>query len=308
MPVWIQPVTNSRPGRFITHMVRRYFAHDIGRQGAALAYYLLFTIFPFMIFVSSLLVMLDLDISSITEALSPLLPPGVVDMVETYLNYVSATSTTPMLWFGLFFTIYFPMRAAACLMHAVRRAYHLPAPKNQFAYTCRVLLYTVFLLLSVAVTLLMATVGEWALHMAERVIVLPDAFIRSWIDWRFLVLGVFMFAAVGILYAAAQDKRQSARQIVPGVCAALAGWMVVSAVYSYYVENFARYSILYGALGTVIVLLVWLNLSAVALILGAEVNDTLLAMGLEDKAKAARAAKQTGPKGAQPPAGKEKTK
>ena len=84
MPVWIQPVTNSRPGRFITHMVRRYFAHDIGRQGAALAYYLLFTIFPFMIFVSSLLGMLDLDISSITEALSPLLPPGVVDMVETY--------------------------------------------------------------------------------------------------------------------------------------------------------------------------------------------------------------------------------
>ena len=85
MPVWIQPVTNSRPGRFITHMVRRYFAHDIGRQGAALAYYLLFTIFPFMIFVSSLLGMLDLDISSITEALSPLLPPGVVEIGRAHV-------------------------------------------------------------------------------------------------------------------------------------------------------------------------------------------------------------------------------
>ena len=74
MPVWMQPVANSRPGRFISHMVRRYFAHDVGRQGAALAYYLLFTIFPFLIFLSSLLGLLDLDISGITQALSPLLP------------------------------------------------------------------------------------------------------------------------------------------------------------------------------------------------------------------------------------------
>ena len=120
------------------------------------------------------------------------------------------------------------------------------------------------------------------LRTLEQFITLPDAFVRHWIDWRFIALGVVMFAAVGILYAAAQDRRQPARQIVPGVCAALAGWMVVSAVYSYYVENFARYSIIYGALGTVIVLLVWLNLSAVALILGAEVNDTLLAMRKEN--------------------------
>ena len=281
MPVWMQPVANSRPGRFISHMVRRYFAHDVGRQGAALAYYLLFTIFPFLIFLSSLLGLLDLDISGITQALSPLLPVEVVDVVETYLSYVSATSSASMLWFGLFFSIYFPMRAADCLMQAVRRAYRLPAPKNQIAYTCKVLLYTIFLLLSVALTLALATVGEWALQMVKHVAALPDDFIRHWIDWRFVALGVVMFAAVGILYAAAQDQRQPARQVVPGVCAALAGWMVVSAVYSFYAENFAIYSIIYGTLGTVIVLMVWLNLSAVALILGAEVNDTLLAMRLE---------------------------
>ena len=268
MPVWMQPVANSRPGRFISHMVRRYFAHDVGRQGAALAYYLLFTIFPFLIFLSSLLGLLDLDISGITQA-------------DSYLSYVSATSSASMLWFGLFFSIYFPMRAADCLMQAVRRAYRLPAPKNQIAYTCKVLLYTIFLLLSVALTLALATVGEWALQMVKHVAALPDDFIRHWIDWRFVALGVVMFAAVGILYAAAQDQRQPARQVVPGVCAALAGWMVVSAVYSFYVENFASYSIIYGTLGTVIVLMVWLNLSAVALILGAEVNDTLLAMRLE---------------------------
>ena len=88
-----------------------------------------------------------------------LLPAGVLDVVETYLSYVSHTSSTAMLWFGLVFTIWFPMRAADCLMHAVRRAYRLSRPKNQLAYNFKVLLYTVFLLMTIALSLALATVG-----------------------------------------------------------------------------------------------------------------------------------------------------
>ena len=283
LPRWLRAAAASKPGRFLSHMLRRYFAHDVGRQGAALAYYLLFTIFPFMIFVSSLLGLLELDISSIMETLTPILPGQILDLVETYLLYVSQTSSTPMLWFGLFFTIYFPMRAASCLMSAVRRAYHLPKPKNPFIYNCKVLLYTVCLLLSIALTLALATVGEQVLNLLSRFVALPDIYIQRWVDWRFIVLGTVMFAAIGILYAAAQDVRRPAHQIVPGAFAALAGWMVVSAAYAFYVENCARYSVIYGALGTVIILLVWLHLSAAVLILGAEINDTLIAMSAENK-------------------------
>ena len=68
---------------------------------------------------------------------------------------------------------------------------------------------------------------------------------------------------------------------MPGVLVALIGWMVVSAAFSFYVENFANYSVIYGALGTVIVLMMWLNLTAVVLIMGAEVNGALLAMRTE---------------------------
>ncbi|MDE7242749.1 MAG: YihY/virulence factor BrkB family protein [Oscillospiraceae bacterium] len=285
MPRWLRFAADSAVGRFVSHLVRRYFAHNIGHQGAALAYYLLFTIFPFMIFISSLLGILDLDISGIMETLAPILPAAVLDLVETYLLYVSQTSTAPMLWFGLFFTIYFPMRAASCLMSAVRRAYHLPKPKNPVIYNCKVLLYTVCLLLTVALTLALTTMGEYVLNVLNQYVVLPDIYIQRWIDWRFAVLAAVMFAAVGILYAAAQDVRRPARQIVPGVVAALAGWMIVSAAYAFYVENFARYSVIYGAVGTVIILLIWLNLSAVALILGAEINDTLIAMSAENRAR-----------------------
>ena len=285
MTKWLRPAAESWPGRFLSNILRRYFIHDVGRQAAALAYYLLFMLFPFLIFLSSLLGLLDLDISSITRSLEALLPMGVLEVVETYLNYVSHTSSAAMLWFGLVFSIYFPMRAADCLMHAVRRAYHLPQPKNQILYMAKVLLYTVFLLVTIAMTLALVTVGRQVLEFAGRFVVVPRAFIDLWSDMRFLVLGGVMFAAVGLLYAAAQDSRQPARNVVPGAIIALIGWMVVSAAFSFYVENFANYSVIYGALGAIIVLMVWLNLTAVVLILGAEINGVLIAMAAEDRSR-----------------------
>ena len=279
MPQWLKKLARSWPGRFLTKTVERYLIHGVAQEAAALAYYLLFMIFPLLIFLSSLLGLLDLDVSGISMALGTLLPAGVVDLVESYLSYVSQTSSRTMLWFGLVFTIYFPMRAADCLMMAVRKAYHLPRPKNQILYMAKVLLYTVFLLVTIALTLALVTVGRAALEFAGRFVVVPAAFIDLWSDLRFLILGGVMFGAVGLLYAAAQDSRQPARNVVPGAVAALVGWMVVSAAFSFYVENFANYSVIYGALGTIIVLMMWLNITAVVLIMGAEVNGVLIAMG-----------------------------
>lgn len=266
----------------------RYFHHDVGRQSAALAYYLLFTLFPFLIFLSSLLGLLQLDISEVLRALQPLLPMEVLDVAEAYLEYASRTSSAAMLWFGLIFSIYFPMRAADCLMRAVRRAYHLPRPKNQLVYRCKVLLYTVFLLVTIALTLVLATVSQRMLAFLGRYITLPVGFVDLWDFLRFPVLGVVVFGAVGLLYAMAQDARQPGRNIVPGVVVSLAAWIALSAAYSFYVENFANYSLIYGTLGTMVVLMIWLYLTATVLILGAEINDSLMSMRRENRLRAGK--------------------
>lgn len=275
---WIKPVADSWPGRFVTGCLRRYFYHDVGRQSAALAYYLLFTLFPFLIFLSSLLGLLNLDVSEILGALQPLLPAEVLDVAEAYLEYASRTSSAAMLWFGLIFSIYFPMRAADCLMRAVRRAYHLPRPGNHLVYRFKVLLYTVFLLVTIAVTLALATVSQRMLTFVGRYITLPLVFVELWDLLRFLMLAVVVFGAVGLLYAMAQDSRQPGRNVVPGVITSLAAWMALSAAYSFYVENFANYSLIYGTLGTMVVLMIWLYLTATVLIMGAEINDTLVSL------------------------------
>ena len=112
----------THTGRLAADMVLRYYTHDVARDSAALTYYLLFAIFPLLIFISTLLGLLELDVAYITSVLEPLLPADVVDVVRSYLEYVSANQSRQLLWFSLIFSIWFPMRASGCLMHSIPTA------------------------------------------------------------------------------------------------------------------------------------------------------------------------------------------
>lgn len=278
MTKWLRPAAESWPGRFLSNLLRRYFIHDVGRQSAALAYYLLFMLFPFLIFLSSLLGLLDLDISGITRSLEALLPAGVLDVVETYLSYVSHTSSTAMLWFGLVFSIYFPMRATNSLMRSVRTAYHLGPPRGPARHMLKTLLYTVLLIVTIAAALALMTVGDRVLGYAVVHFRLPSFVAEAWARLRFPAVAVLCYFALFFLYAMAQDTRQPWRNIWPGTLAALAAWMALSWLYAFYVDNIANYSLLYGSIGTVIALLIWLNMSSVVLIMGAELNGTIMSL------------------------------
>ena len=217
--MWDNTLPKNRFLRFCVLMAHRCGRHNVAMQSAALAFYLLFMIFPFLIFISALLGLLDLNIAGMMSVLSDFLPEEVVDLLRMYFTYVTDNPSPQLMVFGLVFSIYFPMRATNSLMAAVRTAYHLGPPKG---------------------------------------------FITQWIKV--------------LLYTLAQDTIQPLKNICPGVLFSLAAWMAFSWLYSYYANHFSHYSVLYGSIGAVIVVLIWLNLSAFTLILGAEMNGVLISM------------------------------
>lgn len=262
-------------------LIRNFFEHEVDKNAAALAYYLMFALFPLLIFISNLLGLLDLDITAVTQSVQQFLPQDVVDVLESYLDYVSQTSSHTLLWFALIFSVWFPMRAVKGLMNDVRLAYHLEKPKNPVIYTVRQLIYTVVFLIVIGLTLFCLTMGEHVLSyiinlVPESTLKILEYLLGIWQYLRFLPVALLMLAALGTLYAASLDKRQPVKAIMPGIIAALVMWMAASIGFSFYVENFANYSIIYGTLGAVIVLLMWLYLTAVILIIGAELNAAIL--------------------------------
>ena len=279
----MRPLPKNRFLRGVYLMMQRYLRHSVGIQSAALAFYLLFMIFPFLIFISALLGLLQLDVAGILRGLGELLPQAIVEFIGMYLTYVGQNPNLHLLVFGLVFSIYFPMRATNTLMRAVRTAYHLGPPRGPLRHMLKTLLYTVLLITAIASTRAVMTVGDRRLGYAVTHLSLPGLVAETWARLRFPVVAAAGFFALFFLYALAQDVIQPWRNIWPGTVAALGAWMVLSWLYAFYVDNIANYSVLYGSIGTVMALLIWLNMSAVALIMGAELNGTLISLR-KDKA------------------------
>lgn len=257
-------------------LTSNYVKHKAGRNAAALAYYLLFAVFPLLIFVSNLLGLLDLDVASITRALAQIMPDNVVELLENYLAYVSNNSSGVMLTFSLVFTLYFPYRAVQGLMDDVRKAYQLGSPKHPIRYAARQLVFTVVFLVLLIVTLLLSFLGQQVIEaVTSHLPFIPDLLLTLWQYVRFILAAGVMFTALGMLYGAAQDQRQPMSTTLPGAVAAMFAWLIVSIGFSFYVENLSNYTLIYGTLGAVIVLLMWLYLSAAILIFGAEFNAAL---------------------------------
>lgn len=263
-------------GRLAGDMIRRYYVHDVARDSAALTYYLLFAIFPLLIFVSTLLGVLELDIASITAVLAPILPSDVVDIIRTYLEYVAANQSRQLLWFSLVFSIWFPMRSTGCLMHSLRKAFGRSAPENILLGQLRTLLFTIWMIFVIGLTLALVVVGRRALYFLSGFLPLSETFISVWGYLRFIILGLVMAISLGILYQLALGQRRPLREVLPGVGGSLAAWLLLSMAFSYYVENMARYAQLYGSIATIVVVLLWLYMSGQVLILGAELSASLI--------------------------------
>ena len=260
-------------------MARRYFRHNVGIQSAALAFYLLFSLFPFLIFISALLGLLRLDVTAVLLALGEFLPREVVDIIRAYLIHVNGNASLRLMLFGLLFSIWFPMRAANALLLSVRTAYHLGAPRRAVVHRVKTLVYTVLLIGTIAVTLALMSIGDRALTWAVGTLGLPAEAAGLWARLRFPAAGLAGYFALFSLYALAQDALPPWGRIWPGAMTALGGWLGLSWLYALYVERIADYSLLYGSIGAVMVLMIWLYMTANVLILGAELNGALAGLG-----------------------------
>ena len=165
---------------------------------------------------------------------------------------------------------------SACIVGAAR------GNEIQQMYICsqlvKTLLYTAVLIATIALTLTLMSVGDRLLLYAVDNFGLPRFWAALWADLRFPVAAVAGYFALFFLYALSQDGRQPWRNIWPGTMAALGAWLLLNWLYASYVQNFADYSLLYGSIGTAIALLIWLYMTAVTLIMGAEVNGTLISL------------------------------
>ena len=265
----------GRISRLIQALIRRYFQDGVSRNAAELAYFLLFSFFPPVILLSLFLSRLQTDISELDQLLRGVVPRAVREILLHYLAHIRAQPVNGILYTGIVMAVWSAARAMRSLSDAVNLAYrvdHHGGGVQQFLKSLGFasIFLTAFLLAAVLILL-----GPRTLSILARYFHLE---IRDFLPFRLLRAALLFLLLFGFLlgiYRWIPGRRVTLRRVMPGALAAALSWLAGSAAFSYYVEHLARYSMLYGSIGTVIVLLLWLYLTAVVLIMGAEWNGVV---------------------------------
>ncbi|GAA2724096.1 YihY/virulence factor BrkB family protein [Actinocorallia aurantiaca] len=255
-----------------------YKRDDLGDRAAALTYYGVLSIFPAMLVVVSLV---GLGGTSVSEGLIKNLgdlAPGPAKQIlvnaltelqqsQTGAGFVALLSLALALWSASGYV--------AAFMRASNVVYDVPEGRPIWKTLPIRVAVTLVTLTLLSISAIAVVVSGPLAQKAGDLIGLGSEAVTTFniVKWPVLVLMIsFLFA---LLYWASPNAKQGFKWVTPGGLVAILLWLVASAGFAFYVANFSSYNKTYGSLAGIIVFLVWLWISNVAILFGAELNAEL---------------------------------
>lgn len=250
---------------------------EVTTRAAALAYYLVFSIFPLLILFSLIIGSLHIDTATMDILLARVLPKDMIDMLKGYLDYVTRTFDMKLLMFALVFSIYFPWRFIRSLMDGIRISYRQESEESFIRRTLKQILCTLLIPLTLAASLILIILGHNVITflvslLPPQTLRLSDFLLTLWQYGRFLIAAAIMTIVLIILYRCSIPTRVPFKTLLPGIVFSIIAWVISSIAFSFYVENFGDYSVIYGTLGAFVILLLWLYLTGLIFLAGSEIN------------------------------------
>ena len=265
------PLSWSELGR---RTLRETQADDGPALAAQLAYYFFLALFPALLFLLALASFFPMGhvIERLIDALQGVAPQEVVTIIRDQLKELSATDSGGILTFGVVAALWSSSAALVALIDALNRAYDVEDGRSWI----RRRITAVLLTLGVAVFMLLSAVlvvagPELADLIASRVGLGP-AFEWAWKLLQWPIVFALVAIAIALIYYFGPDVDQDFVFLTPGSVLATLLWLGASLGFRVYVVNFGSYNETYGALGGVMVLMLWLYLSGLAVVVGAEMN------------------------------------
>lgn len=256
--------------------VREFNDDNLTDWAAALTYYAILSIFPALLALVSMLGLVGQSaVQPITEYIGTVAPQQVRQVVDTVL--AALTSSQQAAGVAALISIAVALWSAsgyvAAFMRAGNAVYDMPEGRPLWKkLPLRVGITAVLLIVAAAGLVAVVFTGDFAAR-AGRFLGLGETGVTVWniAKWPVLVIMVAMLLA--LLYWAAPNvthPRRKLRWVTPGSALAVLLWIVASLAFAFYVGNFGSYNRTYAALSGVIVFLIWLWLSNMALLFGAE--------------------------------------
>jgi membrane protein len=251
---------------------------SITTRASAIAFSFFIAFFPFVIFLFTLIPYIPIENfqAELMELIQEVVPGGVFDTIEDTLATILNQPRIDLLSLGFFMALIFSTNGLASMMSAFDATIHSIYRRSWLSQRLAaiLLLFILSILLTIAIALL--TGGQALINYLERENFLQDSFtfylltVGKWI----VVVALFFFS-YSFLYYMAPAKKSKWRFISAGGTLATVLSIIAIAGFSFYINNFSQYNILYGSIGTLLIILLLMYLMSLILLIGFELNASI---------------------------------
>ena len=272
--------TGSHPAvDFVLNTGRTYLRVGAPRSAAALSYFLILTIFPLLLCISYIIGLFHLDLEQLMSAMSQILPRTVMLTIRDYLSYATAVESPALFWVGAAATMASASAGLRTLFRTMDELYGVQRGPGFSRFLSSIVL-SFLLLPTIYLSVVVIFTGDWFFWWLQQalpsqiLVQLPlDALSRFWQRLRYLLLFCFVLLLVLVVYRIGTPKpaRRTRGVALPAFFTA-AALAACSALFSWFIDMSTRYTLLYGSLASIIVLLVWLYFCGSILLLGAVID------------------------------------
>ena len=253
---------------------------DLTGRAAQLAYYFFLSLFPGLLFLTSLLGLVARQSSSLQNELltgaASVLPPSALGIVHDVLNQITSGSGGGKFTFGVLAALWSATSGMSAVQDTLNGVYQVEEGRPFWKRSLVAVGLTLAAVLLGIAMLSLFLLGEPLLHLLANRGTLTEgiAILVRTVEW--VLTFVLMSLIFAITYYLAPDVQQRRWQwVTPGSVVGIAAWLLASLAFRVYLHYFDSYSKTYGAIGAVLILLLWFYVTGLALLLGAEINSAI---------------------------------
>lgn len=261
----------------VRHVWDAIYRDELLGQAAQLAYYATFSLFPTILFLAALLGFLPIPnlLEKIIMYFNRVLPASAMDLVRHTLTEILRRPRGGLLSFSILATVWAASSGMQALISAINVAYDIPEMRPWWKDRLMAIGLTIgFVALTIIAQIFLFFGGSIGTRIALY-FGLGNVFKVVWniIQWPLVIS--FVLIACDLLYYVAPHRQHRWQWVTPGAVFALSAWLILSFGFSYYASHFGNYSLTYGSIGGMMVLMLWLYLTGLAILIGAEINSAI---------------------------------
>ncbi len=260
----------------------RQLREDAATESAAgMTFFLLFSLFPAVLFLVSLLPYLPMEapVDKAFEAARPILPDEVFKLLDDHVTSLLARPRGGLITGSAAITLFSASRGLVSLSRALNRAHRVPKLRSEITRRMRSMVLTLFVLLCVVLGIVALSFGDDLVGRVVEKGLLPVKTAVLIVVVRWPILLVLSSFGVQQLYFLLPDRRPVWRPWSVGAVLAVLGWVAATWAFTTLAGRFIRFNVTYGSLGSVAVVMAWMYLGSLALIVGGTFN-ALVARGV----------------------------